>query len=138
MQRSSIVVLSQTSLKKIHGILIGGERLKVDVIDLDVGQTEIFNAQYIEGILQTPRERRQGRRDKWQKMLEELHAKEGKRKDGSTPAKMPVVRAPKMDFATMDLNKAWNEGMDEDLKERQFKRSSTFCFQVAEPMQRGR
>ena len=47
-----------------------------------------------------------------------MHAKKGKRKDGSTPAKMPVVRASKMDFATMDLNKAWNEGMDEDLKEK--------------------
>ena len=92
--------------------------MKVDVIDLDVGQTEIFNAQYIEGILQTPRERRQGRRDKWQKIIEELHEKKGKRKDGSTPAKMPMQRASKMDFATKDLNKAWNEGMDEDLKEK--------------------
>ena len=88
------------------------------MIDLDVGQTEIFNAQYLEGILQTPRERRQGRRDKWQKVLEELHAKKAKRKDGSKPAKMPVQRASKMDSATMDLNKAWNEGMDEDLKEK--------------------
>ena len=54
--------------------------MKVDVIDLDVGQTEIFNAQYLEGILQTPRERRQGRRDKWQKVIAELHEKKATRK----------------------------------------------------------
>ena len=112
----SVIVPDQFT--KDHEILIGGKRLKVDVIDLDVGQTEIFNALYIEGILQTPRERRQGRRDQWQKVLKELHEKKGKRKDGSTPAKMPVQKASKMDFATKDLNKAWNEGMDEDLKEK--------------------
>ena len=45
-------------------------------------------------------------------MRRKLHVK------GSKTAKMPVQRASKMDFATMDLNKAWNEGMDEDLKEK--------------------
>ena len=94
------------------------EKIKVSVIDLDAEQTELFDAQLLAGILQTPRQRRQERRTDFQKIIKDMHEKKAKRKDGSFPAKVPVQRASKIDFATKDLHKAWNEGMDEDLKEK--------------------
>ena len=47
-----------------------------------------------------------------------MHEKKATRKDGSKAAKTPVQRASKIDFATKDLDKAWIEGMDEDLNEK--------------------
>ena len=90
-----------------HEILIDAQKLKVVVIDLDADQTEVCNAQYLGGILQTPRQRRQGRRDHWRKVLDAMHEKKATRKDGSKAAKTPMQRAPKIDFATKDLDKAW-------------------------------
>ena len=104
---------------KDYKITRGGKQITIPVLDLDEDQEAIFDAELLSGVLKTPRERRLELRANFKKELEEM---ELKRKVGSKDcgkdAKVQKQRATKIDYALKDLNKAWHEGMEEDLKEK--------------------
>ena len=93
--------------------------MTVSVLDLDADQQEIFDAELLTGVLKTPKQRRLELRDAFDKELQEIEDRRqaGKKDCGEDP-KAPVKRKGKIDYAMRDLDKAWREGMDEDLKEK--------------------
>ena len=87
-----------------YKIMRGGQEITVPVIDLDFDGHELFEAELLDEMTKTPKERRLQRRLEHQKDVEAVEA-------NKTP-----VRKRRIDYAMRDLDKSWHDGMDEDLK----------------------
>jgi len=112
-------IIIPDTFTKDHEVLVGGKRLSVPVVDLDAAQEALFDAELLTGVLKTPRQRRLEARELFNKELREIEEKRAVgKKDCGKEAKVKVKRSAKIDYALKDLDKAWHEGMEEDLKEK--------------------
>ena len=86
-----------------YKIVRGGQEITVPVIDLDFDGHELFEAELLDEMTKTPKERR-------------LERRKEQEKDVASAAKAPGSRRRRIDYAMRDLDKSWHDGMDEDLK----------------------
>ena len=88
-----------------YKIVRGGQEITAPVIDCDFDGHELFEAELLDEMTKTPKERRLQRR------LE--HAKDV---EAHAACKTTAVQRRRIDYAMRDLDKSWHDGMDEDLK----------------------